>query len=77
MTQQRLVYWLRPVSGVVPPNEHPQLAMARLAAQEGFSVLDAVPQSIADQWWFWIEYDRVPELPEYVQPAAWLPVGTV
>ncbi len=69
----RLVYWMQ----AAPPDEHPQAVMHKLASDKAFRILGAVPQSIADQWWFWIEWEgKRPELPSYVSPGKWLPVGT-
>jgi hypothetical protein len=59
------------------PNEHPQVVMQRLADELHFTILGAVPQSICDQWWFWIEFDRKPDFPEFITEARWLPVGRV
>jgi hypothetical protein len=59
------------------PNEHPQLVMRRLSVELEFKILDAVPQSIADCWWFWIEFEKKPSFPSYITEASWLPIGTV
>ena len=72
MTYLRVIY-----SMYGAPNEHPQVVMRKLATKLDFTILGATPQSIADVWWFWIAFDKEPpNLPNYIQPAEWLPVGT-
>ena len=46
------------------PMEHPQVVMKKL----GIKYQIAVPQSIADQWWF-LNCENVPDnLPKYLEP---------
>jgi len=59
------------------PNEHPQVVMQRLGEELGFTIIDSVPQSIADCWWFWIKYSEKPKLPSYVRQVKWRPIGSV
>lgn len=58
------------------PDEHPQLVMRQLSASLGFKLLGATPQSIADQWWFWIEREEPIEWPLYLRCAPWLPINS-
>jgi len=71
MSQSRVVYWLQGA-----PNRHPQEVIRELSVALGFRVIGATPQSIADQWWFWIEYDVKPNLPGFMNWAEWRPVGS-
>ena len=43
-------------------SEHPERQMRKL----GYKILDAVPQSIGDQWWFTVEEYNEP-LPPYLE----------
>lgn len=54
----KLRFWLQDYHGV----EHPVAHMKTL----GFTVLSAVSQTIADQWWFTVE-TLVEPLPEYLE----------
>ena len=55
---------------------HPQIVMRDLAREHDFEILAAVPQSIADGWEFWIEWEGWPlYLPEYIGVKAWKPIG--
>lgn len=54
----KLRFWLQDYHGTKHPIEH----MREL----GFIVLSAVPQTIADQWWFTVE-TLVEPLPEYLE----------
>lgn len=60
-------------------HRHPELVMRELAERLGFRIVEAIPQSIADCWWFWIEFDgEPPSLPATIFTGRqWLPVGTV
>jgi hypothetical protein len=58
------------------PEEHPEIVMNRLASNLDFKILDSVPQSIGDCWWFWVEYSKDPDWPPYIKKTEWLPVGT-
>jgi hypothetical protein len=71
MSQSRVVYWLQGA-----PSGHPQEVMRELASSLHFKILGATPQSVADQWWFWIEYETEPDLPEFIDKAEWRPVGS-
>jgi hypothetical protein len=48
-----------------------------MAASLGFRILGAVPQSIADGWDFWIEFDGEPTFPDYFTKRPWKPIGQV
>jgi hypothetical protein len=62
----------------VGQTEHPKIVMRRVADQLGLNILGAVPQSFADQWWFWVEWSGVgPEFPPFISKMTWTPVGTV
>jgi hypothetical protein len=52
---------------------HPQAVMKRL----GITYLDATPQSIADQWWFWCCSNVPDELPEYLSELKVKPRNAV
>ena len=67
-----VIYWMQDA----PQEDHPQTNMKRLSDNLGFKILGAVPQSAGDQWWFWIEYEAKPKLPDYVKETEWLPIGT-
>ena len=62
-------------------HRHPQQVVRDLAATHGFTVLGAVPQSIADGWDFWLEYagnahdGTAPAFPAYLRPAKWKPIN--
>ena len=65
-------------------HRHPQRVVRDLAATLNFVVLGAVPQSIADGWDFWIEYDangdyddstEPPAFPAYFRAASWKPIN--
>ena len=71
MNKVRVVYDLRSA-----PDEHPQKVMKRLQGELGFTILGAVPQSIADCWWFWVQIFGPTEWPPYIKEAEWLPIGT-
>jgi hypothetical protein len=65
------------------PEGHPPNVMSKLADELGFRVIGSsfrviasTSQSIADEWWFWIEFDNEPELPDFLSKAMWLPVGS-
>ncbi len=73
LPQKRAIYYVGPDA----PNEHPRAVVKRLSDELSFKVVWSVPQSIADQWWFWIEFEVEPELPKFMRYADWLPVGTV
>lgn len=74
--QERIIFYMD-ACDPCDLREHPQLIMRRIADQGGFKVIGATPQSICDQWWFWIEYDgEHPVLPPFLKPARWLPVGS-
>jgi hypothetical protein len=55
------------------PNEHAQTVMKQM----GITYQQAVPQSIADQWWFF-NCENVPdELPAYIEPLTNDPMSLV
>ena len=65
-------------------HRHPQQVVRDLAATHGFAILGAVPQSIADGWDFWLEYDangdyddstEPPAFPAYFRAASWKPIN--
>ncbi len=77
--KQRVVYSIYSMGDGGPedaPMEHPQKKMRSLATEQGFVILGAVPQSLGDCWWFWVEYSEPPIWPPYIHAADWLPVGT-
>lgn len=47
-------------------SKHPQLVMKEL----GYKVIASVPQSIADQWWFTVEYYIEP-LPKFLSEMTY------
>jgi hypothetical protein len=51
--------------------------MNNLAKELSFKILDSTPQSIADQWWFWIEFEKEINFPKYIQEVSWKRVGSV
>lgn len=54
-------------------DEHAPEAMRRLSADLGFRIVAAMPQSLGDQWWFWIEHDGPrPEFPEHIRYGEWM-----
>lgn len=55
---------------------HPQRVMKRLSKELNFIILDSIPQTIADGWDFWIEFETMPELPPFISnKVPWKPVG--
>jgi len=58
---------------------HPQKAIQATALMLDAKVLDAIPQSIADSWWVWLEFrGPVPDLKlPYIGPGrCWIAPGT-
>ena len=57
---------------------HPQEIMKKLAEENGFKILESVPQSLLDGWDFWIEFDTPPStLPNIFRDVEWKSVGSV
>lgn len=55
---------------------HPQIVTREIATRIGFRVLDSVPQSIADGWDVWIEFDGPPpDVGPCFRDVPWKPVG--
>lgn len=53
------------------PHIHPQKRVSEWAKTNLVNILDAVPQSMAEQWWFWTDTPITKnELP------TWLRIGT-
>lgn len=51
---------------------HPQRDMMNLAVIQGFSIVHSLPIPIADCWWFWLEFDRRPDLPAYTREVDYV-----
>lgn len=60
-------------------NRHPQEVVRDWSRSRGFTILDAVPQSIADGWDFWIEVHEGQDLvfPSFFRACEWKPIGQV
>lgn len=75
----RVVYdmYMMGEPGGAPGGVHPQMVMGVLAEQQGFKILDAEPMPIGDCWWFWIEYETKPTLPEFIREGEWFEPGGI
>jgi hypothetical protein len=73
--QARVFYCLR-TANENGAKEHPQTVMIELGISHNFKILKSVPQSAADGWDFWIEYEEAPNLPKYFRGnLSWTPIG--
>lgn len=52
-----------------------QKNMQLLADECGFRVIGSLPQTLFEGWDFWIEFDDLPELPDFMRDAPWKPIG--
>lgn len=55
---------------------HPMDVVRRLSTELGFTILDAVPQTMFDGWDIWIEFNEPLVLPDYFRSVPWRFVGS-
>lgn len=58
---------------IASENRHPQVVMSEL----GITYEHATPQSMGDQWWFWIPHNMPEKLPDFITVSEHDPLESI